>query len=197
MAVGGYAAYLALYNKRFLDKIKSLNKRWWFVLYGIIAIIFLFRKVIFDGNILSVAANRLIISLLFALVILEQNYATTSFYKMSNNKTISKWGVYTYGLYCLHMIGILIAAKGLALVGMNKNVYQVIFLEGGLSLLITLLLAYTSYHLFEKRFLRLKEKFALIRTTNTDADRGAAFFGLIGKPVKRLQGRRHNKIDTR
>jgi peptidoglycan/LPS O-acetylase OafA/YrhL len=87
---------------------------------------------------------------------------------MSNSRFVSQWGVYTYGLYCLHMIGILIVAKGLAKIGLNRNVYQVIFLEGGLSLLVTLLLAYVSYHLFEKRFLNLKEKFALIHTKNPD-----------------------------
>jgi peptidoglycan/LPS O-acetylase OafA/YrhL len=171
MAVGGYLAYLAFYNMRFLEKLKNIGKPWWYTLYAVIVAIFLFRKNIFGGNLVLVAANRLIISVLFGLVILEQNYAKNSFYKMSANKIISKWGVYTYGLYCLHMIGILIAAKGLAFLGLNKNVYEVIFLEGGLSFSATLLLAYTSYHLFEKRFLRLKEKFSLIRTTNTFTDK--------------------------
>ena len=147
---------------------KNLNKKWWVLLYVVIVWIFLFGKIIFSGNLVLIATDRFFISIIFALVIMEQNFAKNSFYKMSNNRFVSRWGVYTYGLYCLHMIGILIVAKGLERIGMNKNVYQVIFLEGGLSLLITLLLAYLSYHLFEKRFLKLKEKFALIRTANTD-----------------------------
>ena len=167
MAVGGYFAYLAFYNEGFVNKLKSLNKKWWILLYLAIVAIFLFRHAIFGGQTLLIASDRLVISLLFGLVIMDKNYAKASFYKMSNNKLISKWGVYTYGLYCLHMIGILIAAKGLDRLGFNKNVYQVIFLEGGLSLLITLFLAYASYHLFEKKFLKLKERFTLIRTTNT------------------------------
>ncbi|GAC1602682.1 MAG: hypothetical protein NVS3B25_31090 [Hymenobacter sp.] len=38
------------------------------------------------------------------LVILEQNYAKHSWFKLSNNKFLTYWGTYTYGLYCLHPI---------------------------------------------------------------------------------------------
>jgi peptidoglycan/LPS O-acetylase OafA/YrhL len=181
MAVGGYCAYLAFYNPHFLNRLKTGNRIWWVLLYLTIAVIFLFRKEIFEWNSFLIAMDRLVISLLFGLVILEQNYAMNSFYKMSRNKAISAWGVYTYGLYCLHMIGILIAAKGLALLQLNRNVYEVIFLEGGLSLAFTLSLAYLSYHLFEKRFLRLKSKFAIIKTSNTETNSKNEFSGLTVK----------------
>jgi peptidoglycan/LPS O-acetylase OafA/YrhL len=85
---------------------------------------------------------------------------------MSQFKFISKLGTYTYGLYCLHMIGILIAAEGLALAGLNRNVYQVIFLEGAISLSITFLLAFLSYHFYERKFLSLKDKFEVLKTQN-------------------------------
>jgi peptidoglycan/LPS O-acetylase OafA/YrhL len=188
MAVGGYFAYLAMYNDKFLNRLKTCRRIWIVLLYLVIAAIFLFRKVIFGGNDFLIAADRLIISIVFGLVIMEQNYAQTSLYKMSNNKIISRWGVYTYGLYCLHMIGILIVDKGLALIGLNKNIYQVIFLEGGLALLVTLSLAYASYHLFEKRFLKLKEKFAIIRTTNTYTTDDSGWFKSKLKPFKKMEG---------
>jgi peptidoglycan/LPS O-acetylase OafA/YrhL len=167
MAVGGYFAYLCMYNNKFMEKLKVLKKVWLALLYVFIVIIFLFRKQLFGANSFLLAADRLLISLLFALVIVEQNYAEKSFFKMSNYKLISRWGVYTYGLYCLHMIGILIVNNSLAWAGLNKNIYEVVILGSALCLLITLLLAYGSYHLFEKHFLKMKEKFQLIATTNT------------------------------
>ncbi len=185
MAVGAYFAYLSFYNKTFLEKLKNCKRSWWFVLYAVVVAIFLFRKVIFGGNAFLIASDRLVTSIAFGLVILEQNYAKRSFYKMSDSKIISRLGVYTYGLYCLHMIGILFAAKGLALLHLNRNVYEVIFLEGGLSLSVTLMLAFMSYHLFEKRFLRLKEKFALIRTATTDTNDGNRSWRF--KPFKKIQ----------
>jgi peptidoglycan/LPS O-acetylase OafA/YrhL len=186
MAVGGYCAYLAFFKTSFLKKLANLDRKWWVILYTMITVIFLFRKVIFEGNLFLIAADRFVISLLFGLVILEQNYATRSFYKMSNNRLISRWGVYTYGLYCLHMIGILIVAKGLAVFGMNKNVFQVIFLEGGLSLLLTLLLAYISYNGYEKKFLKLKEKFSLIVTTKIPTNTNLGLIEVIRKSFRRI-----------
>jgi len=187
MAVGGYFAYLAFYNKSFLERLRMKRVTWWIVLYTAIAAVVLFRKMIFQGSALLTGLDRLVISVLFGLVIMEQNYARGSFYKMANNRFFSRWGVYTYGLYCLHMIGLLIADKALAFAGLNKNVYEVIFLGGTVSLLITLLLAYTSYHLYEKRFLNLKERFALIRTTNTYTDNGSEPLNIKARPWGKIR----------
>lgn len=162
MTTGGLFAYFSFNSSKFIQAIKQAPKIAWILLYSSVVAVFLYRAQIFDHNPFMIAANRLIVSILFALVILEQNYADHSLFKMSRLKTISKLGTYTYGLYCLYMIGILIAAKSLALLGWNKNVYQVIFLEGGLSLAITIVIAIISYHLFESRFLKLKDRFARI-----------------------------------
>ncbi|MGZ5220953.1 MAG: acyltransferase family protein [Chitinophagaceae bacterium] len=164
MAVGGFFAYLCYYNRRFLDTINRLPKIYWLLLYLAVAILFLFRKNIFGHSDVLIATDRLVCSLIFVLVIIEQCYATNSLFKMSKFKKISIWGTYTYGLYCLHMLGILMAAKLLSFAGLNKNVFQVILMEGILSFVLTLGLAYSSYHIFEKRFLRLKKKFAVVQT---------------------------------
>ncbi|MGZ8544274.1 MAG: acyltransferase family protein [Flavisolibacter sp.] len=164
MAVGGFFAYLCYYNRCFLDTINRLPKIYWLLLYLAVAILFLFRKNIFGHSDVLIATDRLVCSLIFVLVIIEQCYATNSLFKMSKFKKISIWGTYTYGLYCLHMLGILMAAKLLSFAGLNKNVFQVILMEGILSFVLTLGLAYSSYHIFEKRFLRLKKKFAVVQT---------------------------------
>jgi peptidoglycan/LPS O-acetylase OafA/YrhL len=162
MTIGAFAALMVFKDKSLLTRIEQAPKWVWAILYALVLICFLFRNEIFYHGSFLFAFNRMFMAILFALVILEQNFAQNSLFKLSRFKLISKLGTYTYGLYCLHMIGILIAAKGLAKLGWNKNVYQVVFLEGGLSLLITILLALTSYHLFESKFQKLKDKFARI-----------------------------------
>ncbi len=162
MTVGGLSAQLVYFHKNFKEKIGNQKMMSWIILYlGVIAV-FLFRKELFWGNQFLQAADRLIVSILFALVILEQNYAKESLFKMSKYKLISRLGTYTYGLYCLHMIGILIVAVSLRTAGLNTNVYEVIFLEGGLSLFITIVLAWFSYTYFEAWFLKIKNRFARI-----------------------------------
>jgi peptidoglycan/LPS O-acetylase OafA/YrhL len=162
MTVGGLFAVLIFQYKELEERIRNIPKYAWIILYLIVATVFLFRHKLFDGNYFLLASDRLIISLLFGLIILEQNFALNSIFKMSNYKYITKLGTYTYGLYCLHMIGILIAAKILAKLGLNKNVYEVVFLEGTLSLVLAIIIATLSYKFYESRFLLLKEKFARV-----------------------------------
>ncbi len=162
MTVGGIAALLCFTRTSFTNAIANASKWCWILLYVSVTACLLYRQQIFNHNSFLLAADRLVISLLFALVIIEQNYSKNSLFKMSKYKYVSKLGTYTYGLYCLHMIGILIAAKGLALLQLNKNVYEVIFLEGSLSLIISIILAVISYHFFESWFLNLKKRFTRI-----------------------------------
>lgn len=162
MTVGALAALLAYRSKRFLELVSKTPKWAIVLLYLLTLVAYLYRQKLFYHGPLLLAADRLLMSILFACIILEQNFSAHSLFKMSRFRLISKLGTYTYGLYCLHMIGILIAAKMLARLGWNKNVYQVIFLEGILSLLVTIGLALVSFHLFERRFLKFKDKFARI-----------------------------------
>lgn len=162
MTVGALAALLVYQFKNIKSAIETAPKWIWIILYTLVFITYFFRKEIFYHNDFLFALDRLAMAILFAAVIVEQNFAQNSLFKLSRFKIISKLGTYTYGLYCLHMIGILVAAKGLAKLGWNKNVYQVVFLEGGLSLVLTIILAIASFHLFESKFLKLKDRFARI-----------------------------------
>jgi peptidoglycan/LPS O-acetylase OafA/YrhL len=102
--------------------------------------------------------ERLLLSLFFVFVVLEQNYSSRSLFKVGRFKFISKLGVYTYGLYLLHPIPI-------AITGRLKNyVPMPSMIEGFLDLLLTCVLAYGSYNLYEKRFLALKKRFAHVES---------------------------------
>lgn len=158
MAVGGLAAYYCFKKTLLLSFFSSLSA--WVIAFLYILVIFLyfFKQYIFVGPRL-VPFERLVMSVLFVCVILEQNYSNKSLFKMGNNKLFSKLGKYTYGMYCLHMIGILIVATALRILKINTNIWQVILLEGGLSLLLTTGIAYISYNFYEKKFLAFKDKF--------------------------------------
>jgi len=75
---------------------------------------------------------------------------------------MSKLGIYTYGLYCLHLLGFLVADILITKGGFNKTNFAIAISGSVLALLISIVIALASYHLYEKWFLRLKDKFAVI-----------------------------------
>jgi peptidoglycan/LPS O-acetylase OafA/YrhL len=167
MMIGGIGAYFSFYSSYFINKVTTIPKSIIILVYISTFGVYILRREIFHLNTFTIAIDRLIISILFLFIILEQNFSVNSFYKMGRFKNVSKLGQYTYGLYCLHMIGILIAATVLEKLGLHRQVWQVLVVEGLLSLSITLALAYISYHFYEKKFLLLKNKFAFINTSKT------------------------------
>ena len=56
-------------------------------------------------------------------------------------------------------VGILIVLKTAKIIGFNDSLLKVILIDPFISLLVVIGLAYLSYHVFEKHFLKLKEKF--------------------------------------
>lgn len=79
---------------------------------------------------------------------------------MSKFKLFSSLGKMTYGMYCLHFIGILVALKITSRLGINTQLWQVLILETIIALSVTIIIAKISYNYFEMPFLRLKNKFS-------------------------------------
>lgn len=163
MALGGLFAYLTSYPNKFLDYVTNMS-RWKIIgIYVIAAGLFLTRRKLFYGSFAySAVPERLIIALFFGLIIVEQNFSKNSFFKFSRFKLMTKLGIYTYGLYCLHFIGIYAALAITQQAGLNQFSLPINLLMAVLALLITVGLSLLSYHLFEKRFLKLKDRFAFI-----------------------------------
>jgi peptidoglycan/LPS O-acetylase OafA/YrhL len=161
LTIGAAGAYLCR-QPEFLSKIKYLSRFNIIIIYTCFFIVFFFRDELFDHNYYIRIFDRIIIASIMLMIILEQNFSMNSFYKMSDFKFASKLGVISYGLYCLHFIGILITITITQKLHINENLWSVLIIEPILALVITIFISKISYRFFESPFLRLKEKFAYI-----------------------------------
>lgn len=161
MTMGALAAWLMQFEelKRW---VTDLNKKYIFLIYAIFVVVFFFRSEILFENEWLIVIERLLIATVISLIILEQCFSKNSFYKFSNFKRISKLGLITYGLYCLHFIGILVVTNLTKKLEFNTELWQVLLIDSSLSLLLTIIIAKFSFRYFESPFLKLKNKYARI-----------------------------------
>ena len=162
MTIGAVAAWLIHTSSGFREFVKNLTKPNIAFIYFLFIVIYLFRLPLLKEIFAIRIFDRLIVSIVLVFILLEQTYSENSFFKLSNLKTISGLGVITYGLYCFHFVGILIALTITRLFGINNHLWQVLVLETILGLAITIGISKLSYVYFEKYFLKLKEKFSFI-----------------------------------
>ncbi|MBK7969339.1 MAG: acyltransferase [Bacteroidetes bacterium] len=162
MAIGAFGAWMISESKKFKELFENLKKYQIAIIYMLFELVFLFRDEVMFSSFPLRIFERSIIALIMLSIILEQNYAKNSLFKMSDFKRISKLGTITYGLYCLHFIGILVATTITKKLGINTGLYQVLFLDTFLALGFTIFIASISYRFYETPFLKLKNKFAYI-----------------------------------
>ena len=163
MAIGAFGAWLILERPNFLHYINKLSKAQILSIYVLLILIFLFRDEWMLNSYISRVFERSFISIVMLLVILEQCYAKSSFFKMSKFRIPSKLGVITYGLYCIHFIIISGTIAVTKLLGWNKQTWQVVFLETGIALILTIIVSWLSYKYFETPFLKLKDRFGYFK----------------------------------
>ena len=154
-----------LANITFLKKIQvkslRLNKYLNAAIYLIgFCGVFLFAK--YAKSPILLAVSPALISLFFCYIIFEQVFVTNSVFDLGKIRFFDYWGKFTYGLYCLHCIGIFIAYNISKLFHLQGSVIWVIFGETTIALLISLALAWLSYRLLEKPFLLFKNRFAVV-----------------------------------
>jgi peptidoglycan/LPS O-acetylase OafA/YrhL len=162
MAFGGLLAYYCSFDNGFKRFITRLNRLQIAMIYLGAIIVSLFRHELFEQSSVTIVIERLVIAFFFGMIILEQSYAERSFFKMSRFKTISKLGIYTYGLYCLHLLGFLGADVLISKAGLNKTSLPVALGECVIALVLSIIISLASYHLYEKWFLKFKDRFAFI-----------------------------------
>lgn len=162
MVVGAFGAWLIIISEKFKKEMHNLSKTKIALLYAIFLCIFFFRDELLFSNYYIRIFERFFIAIIILLIIIEQSFSHNSFFKMSSFKRITKLGTITYGLYCLHFIGILIAITLTKKLSINTHLWQVLFLDTSIALGMTILISKISYKYFETPFLKLKNKFAYI-----------------------------------
>jgi peptidoglycan/LPS O-acetylase OafA/YrhL len=161
MAVGALLAYLTVSPGRFRNMVTGLPKGGILTLYAITLAVYLFRDNLFSlewGRVLE----RLIFAVLFGMIIVEQNFSDNSWFKFSDSKKISSWGIISYGLYCFHFFVISITIAIFGKLHLPIQHFPIALACALTALVITILTASLSYRFIEKPFLRRKEKFALL-----------------------------------
>ena len=159
MLIGGLAAYYSFYHPKFMHWIQTLSRKWIVFVYIIGTTVILFNYKIFIVPELIIG-ERLIYALFFVFILLEQCFAQNSFYKISKFKLVSKWGGYTYGLYCLHIVAIILTHLVAERLFKIHSYFALMLIDFSAGLSLAMLLAYMSYRWLEAPFLKIKNKFA-------------------------------------
>lgn len=165
MALGGLFAYFCSYESKFKRFVTNMSRPMIIGLYVLTLSLWFFREWIFQCGGFPVVFERFCLGICFGMIIVEQNYSKHSFYKMERFKTMSKLGVYTYGLYCLHLLGITAAYKLIGKLHLNPNSIAIITGATIASLILSIGISLASYHFFEKWFLKIKSRFEIIPTS--------------------------------
>ena len=159
MAIGGLGAWLISRKNNFHRFIENCHPMINLIPYFSVLLYILFKDQLLSSPLLIVH-RRLILGFLFIWIILEQNYSLRSYFKIGHFKIVSRLGKYTYGLYCLHTIALLITITTLKHFNLHTESWHFWFLEFPIALTISVYLSYISYHKFESYFLKLKAKFS-------------------------------------
>jgi peptidoglycan/LPS O-acetylase OafA/YrhL len=160
LSIGGLAAYYSLNSEKFRNLFKRRNN---WILY-VAGFLFLYLHNFIQIHPILVTSLQ---ALFFAWVILDQSHNASSQLKLSRFSGLTKMGKYTYGIYMLHQT-VLFSILALMRFFGEDDVTTTVGINYLIGLPLTLLLAYTSYHLLEKRFLILKSKLEYIKTTDIE-----------------------------
>lgn len=160
LSIGGLAAYYSLNSEKFRNLFKGKKNGVIYVAGFLLLYLFNFLQI----NPIFVTSLQ---ALFFAWVILDQSQNALSPLKLSRFVGLTKMGKYTYGIYMLHQT-VLFSILALMRFFGNDDVTATVVINYLIGLPLTLLLAFTSYHLLEKRFLILKSKLEYIKTTDVE-----------------------------
>lgn len=163
MMFGALGAFLVFRNSRiiFLLNNKIIQILAWLVMLTLILNIFQFMNSIIE---------IFIVELLTLTIIIGQINIKNRVVNLEN-KIVSYFGKLSFGIYVYHPLLIFILAK----ISFTNSFYEfkefekavIIFL---LVIFFTIMISHISYYKYEVKFLKLKHKFSIIKSTNNKAD---------------------------
>lgn len=154
LSVGGFAAYLAYYYQSFIVKITRIHPLFFLTVFALLIVSMHFAS-LGIGNFFLIV----VIAVLIAYLILFQCFSGKI--ELKRIPFLEKIGKYTYGLYLYHVICNFIAHIAIDdVLKIQESELTVVFIKPIISLVLSLLLSYISYHYYEKYFLKLKTRFS-------------------------------------
>jgi peptidoglycan/LPS O-acetylase OafA/YrhL len=164
LAIGGYGAYLSIYNTRFMTYIRQLGTQQIAIIYFIGFTMLLFQNLTVETAPTFGIFERIFNSAFFIFIILEQNFAHHSFKKFSDWNFLAGFGTITYGLYLLHPICIHVIDALWPFLNLKMKLFYEMILKGIAALALSILVCKLSYRYYERYFLKFKEHFVFIKT---------------------------------
>jgi peptidoglycan/LPS O-acetylase OafA/YrhL len=161
MALGGGLAYLSLSQTNFSRRISRMPRLFSLLPYFAALLLILYKYDIFISQQL-VIFKRVIIGLIFGWILIDQCFNERCLLPVSKMKFATSLGRYTYGLYCLHTIALLIVVTILSIFDLDQHAWQLWVLQVPLALGLSILMSYISYWCFESPFLNIKKRFSYI-----------------------------------
>jgi peptidoglycan/LPS O-acetylase OafA/YrhL len=160
LAIGGLFAVLCTLHTAFANFIKARGDRAIFLLL-ISALLLLYFAPELSKPGLSLAFHRIAVDCIVACIITIQALSVSlKHLKAANWHFASNWGKYTYGIYLLHPIAMLILDICARLLKLSMVDFWPVFLQGCASITLTFFMSYLSYRYFESFFLSLKKRFS-------------------------------------
>lgn len=162
MAVGALAAWYG-HDDGIRSRIARVPLPAWAAVYAAFAAVFAGYQAMEGLNLAGLMATRTLFAALAALILLHQCFGMAGPLSLPRSGLLSRLGRISYGLYCLHTIGLLSAIELLRMAGLDRHLWQVFLLQPMVGLCISILLATASHRLLERPFLQLKDRSALVR----------------------------------
>ena len=157
--IGALTAILAFKHQYFLDKLKILSRNKILFIYVTIFSFFILMPVLLEND-FFIIIQRVLFSIFFSFIILEQTYCGNSIIKVSRIRYFNFFGKLSYGLYCYHGIMITVVLQVNELF-MESLIISLVFYPS-LIFVSTLLVSYVSFRFYELKFLKLKYKFSFL-----------------------------------
>lgn len=154
--IGAIVSLLFYQRSNIILQFQKLSKTIVLLVYVLIFTFFILSPILSNFYIFIIF-QRLLFSMFFVFVIVEQTICDNSILKVSNFKFLDYFGKLSYGLYCFHGVIITIVIK---LTGtFDDSFFKSVFIYPIIVLVTTIVVSYFSYEFYESKFLKLKSKF--------------------------------------
>lgn len=163
IGIGAAFAFLSFHQGAWFSRLASMPKWGIACVYTVFGLSLVFYQPLFNGHIVpepySMIIEKIWFATLLGFIILEQNFSRSSIFKFGRSKVLTYLGTISYGLFCFHEIGLLVAQR---IVNHSDHADHILWAIGLKSLLAFALItpmAHISWKWFEQPFLSLKRYF--------------------------------------